>query len=82
MSISFLINISKRRVRYKGYAPVIAGIWGRGGGVGQGLSKLKNLAGYQCLWAKDEEEKEKEKMQQEERRTPTTQYEHGMQSHK
>ena len=28
----------------KGYAPAIAGIWGReGGGVGGGLSKLKNV---------------------------------------
>ena len=29
---------------HKGYAPAIAGIWGReGGGVGRGLSKLKNV---------------------------------------
>ena len=34
---------------------------GRGGGVGQGLSKLKKLAGYQCLWAKDEEKERKRK---------------------
>ena len=47
----------------KGYAPVIAGIWGRkrGGGVDRGLSKLKKLAGYQFLWAKTENENENEK---------------------
>ena len=38
------------RVDSKGCAPAIAGIWGREGGVGKGLSKLKVSVKYFAIY--------------------------------